>query len=170
MPIIVYAGGQGQFPLDGDVVAELRENCPSIAGTKSMGFDAAGTSSYLLRHPDLSHFVQEQMLACWCALGAAGCFSTIVSLNPKYALKWFEMIQTGQWELAFAIQRRVSLFYIEGAVPIRQAGYGIDKPMAVLGGVPCTTLSLAAPYASVPAELLERLERAARRHLPECFQ
>jgi dihydrodipicolinate synthase/N-acetylneuraminate lyase len=167
LPIIVYAGSRGQFPLDGAVVRRLREQCPAIAGTKAAGFDAVATNSLVLAHPDLAHFVHETMLCPWMALGAAGSFSNLVTLCPPLALRWFGLIERGEWAAAFAIQARVNRFYEDGVIPIRRAGFVVDKAMAQLGGVPGATRRQRAPYVAVPDELCRGLEAAALRHLPE---
>lgn len=167
LPIIVYAGSQGQFPLDGMLLRQLREYCPAIAGTKSSGFDAVATNSLLVHAPDLCHFVHEQVLCAWMALGAAGCFSNLVGLCPSLVLNWYERITCGDWPAAFAVQRRVNRFYEEGVVPIRRAGFVIDKAMLRLGGVPGATLQQRPPYMPLPDDLYRSLEAAARRHLPE---
>lgn len=167
LPIVVYAGSQGQFPLDGDLLRRLKEYCPSIAGTKSTGFDAVATNSLLSQCPDFAHFVHEQVLSLWTALGASGCFSNLAGVNAKRVVAWFALIEAGDWEKAFAIQRRVNRFYEEGAVPLRKAGYMVDKPLAELGGMPGATRQLRPPYPAVPDELFQGLVRAARQHLPE---
>ncbi len=169
LKVIVYAGSQGQFPLDGESLLRLREYCPAIAGTKTLGFDAVATNSLLARCPDLAHFVHEQVLCGWSGLGAAGCFSNLAGLAPAFAVKWFGHIERGDWPAAFDIQRRVNRFYEEGAVPVRRAGYFLDKAMAVVGGVPGITTRQRPPHAAVPPELLRGLQSAARRHLPELF-
>ncbi|MCC5807091.1 MAG: dihydrodipicolinate synthase family protein [Opitutales bacterium] len=169
LKIIVYAGSQGQFPLDGESLLRLRNYCPAIAGSKSLGFDAVATNSLLARCPDLAHFVHEQVLCAWSALGAVGCFSNLAGLAPAFAVDWFGYIERGEWAAAFEIQRRVNRFYEEGAVPIRRAGYFLDKAMAVIGGVPGLTTRQRPPHASVPADLIDALRAAVRRHLPEIF-
>ena len=50
-------------------------------------------------------------------------------------------------------------------MPIRKAGYGIDKSMAELGGVPGASRRMRPPYAAVPDDLFAGLVEAARRHL-----
>jgi dihydrodipicolinate synthase/N-acetylneuraminate lyase len=167
LPVIVYAGSQGQFPLDGPLLRRLREHCPAIIGTKSVGFDAMATNSLLVHCPELSHFVHEQVLCFWMAMGASGAFSNLVCLCPPLALQWFDLIVKGEWIRALEIQRRVNRFYEEGAVPLRRAGYVIDKAMAQLGRVPGATGALRLPYMPVPDELYRGLEAAARKHLPE---
>jgi hypothetical protein len=72
-----------------------------------------------------------------------------------------------RWTEAFAIQRRVNLFYEEGIIPIRRAGYVADKAVFELGRVPGATRRQRPPTAAVPDTLLVRLEAAARTHLPE---
>lgn len=167
LPIIVYAGSQGQFPLDGNILSRLREWCPAIAGTKFSGFDAVATNSLLVRHPDLCHFVHEQVLCSWMALGAAGCFSNLVGLCPGLTMRWFDLISRAEWARAFEIQVRVNRFYEEGVVPIRRAGYVLDKAMLQLGGVPGVTRTQRAPYMPLPDDLYHGLQAAARKHLPE---
>lgn len=167
MPIIVYAGSQGQFPLDGALLRRLRDWCPAIAGTKSAGFDSVATNSLLLQCPDLSHFVHETVLCSWVALGAAGCFSSLVALCPPLALAWFKLMTAGQWSAAFEIQLRVNRFYEDGVIPIRRAGYVADKAVFELGRVPGATRSQRPPYQPVPDSLFRGLEAAAHRHLPE---
>ncbi|MCB1103730.1 MAG: dihydrodipicolinate synthase family protein, partial [Cephaloticoccus sp.] len=167
LPIFVYAGSQGQFPLDAALVKRLREWCPAIAGIKSAGFDPVVANGLLIHHPDLAHFVHEQVLCGLVAMGASGCFSALVGLCPALVMKWHGMIERGEWEEAFAIQRRVNRFYDEGVQPVRRAGYVVDKALSELGGVPGATRKLRAPYAPLPDELREILRTAADRHLPE---
>lgn len=167
LAIVVYTGSKGQFPLDGPLLRRLREHCPAIAGTKSSGYDVVATNSLLVHCPDVSHFVGEQSLAFWMAMGAAGCFSNLIAFRPALMLRWFAAMEQGDWAEAFTIQRRVGRFYEEGVVPIRRSGYVIDKTLYVLGDVPGATTELRAPYASVPEDLLAGLRAAAQRHLTE---
>ena len=167
LPIVVYSGSQGQFPLDGALLQRLRELCPAIAGTKAAGFDSVVTNSLLLQCPDLSHFVHETVLCSWVPLGAAGCFSNLVALCPPLALRWFALMAAGEWTAAFEIQLRVNRFYEDGLIPIRRAGYVADKAVFELGRVPGATRSQRPPYLAVPDDLFRGLEAAARRHLPE---
>ncbi|MBM3853066.1 MAG: dihydrodipicolinate synthase family protein [Verrucomicrobia bacterium] len=160
LPIIVYAGSQGQLPIDGPLLGRLREHCPSIVGTKSPGFDGVATSSLLVHCPEMAHFVNDQV-------GAAGAFSTLVLLCPPLALHWFKLMEEDRWTEAFEIQRRVARFYEQGVGPIRRAGYAIDKAVAHLGRVPGATRGQRPPYRPVPVELYARMEAAARSHLPE---
>ena len=102
-------------------------------------------------------------------ISARGAFSNLVCMAPKLSLCWFAMMERGEWGPALEIQARISRFYEEGAVPLRKAGYVIDKSMAVLGGVPGATRSLRPPYVAPPDELYRVLEAAARRHVPEAF-
>lgn len=169
LPIIIYAGSQGQLPLDGHVVQRIRGYCPGIAGTKTTGFDALATNSLIALSPDLSHFVHETVLSPWVALGAAGCPSSLAALSPSFMIRWFDSLETGDWQTCFEIQRRVNLFYEEAAIPIRKKGYVIDKALAELGGCSGITRHLRPPYPSLPDELFSILERSARKHLPECF-
>lgn len=167
LPVIVYAGSQGQFPLDGTMLCRLREVCPAIAGTKSAGFDSVATNSLLLQCPDLAHFVHETVLCAWVAQGAAGAFSSLVALCPALALRWYDLMRAGEWTAAFAIQARVNRFYEEGLIPIRRAGYIADKAMFALGRVPGATRAPRPPYTAVTDDLARGLERAASLHLPE---
>jgi len=170
LPIFVYAGSQGQFPLDGALVKKLREWCPAIAGVKAPGFDPVTTNSMLIHGPELAHFVHEQVLCASIALGASGCFSALVGLCPKLVMEWYGMIERREWEEAFAIQRRVNRFYDEGVQPVRRAGFVVDKALSELGGVPRVTRNLRAPYAPLPDDLFEVVRTAADRHLPEYRQ
>jgi dihydrodipicolinate synthase/N-acetylneuraminate lyase len=167
LPIIVYAGSQGQFLLNGSTLKRLCDHCPAIVGTKSLGFDAVSTNSMFAECPELAHFVHEQVLVFWMGLGAAGCFSNLAAFSPALALDWFAHIEGKRWQLAFEIQRRVNRFFEDGGVPIRQGGYTLDKSMAELGRVPGATRGQRPPYAAVPDALFDQMRTAARRHLPE---
>jgi dihydrodipicolinate synthase/N-acetylneuraminate lyase len=170
MAVIVYSGGQGQMFLDGDIVTQLREWCPAIAGTKTTGFDAVATNSLLAHTPDLAHFVGEQVLAPWVALGAAGCFSNLAELSPTFAVDWFGLMKNRQWTEAFATQKAVGKFYEAGVVPIRRAGFAVDKALAELGGCPGITRALRPPYQPVPDDLFHRLGEACRLYLPDALK
>lgn len=169
LAIVVYAGSQNQLPLDGRSVQTLRQYCPAIAGTKTPGFDAVATNSLLTLCPELAHFVHESVLAPWVALGAAGNPSSLAALSPWFMVNWFRLLRDRQWDQAFAIQRRVNLFYEEAIVPARARGFIVDKALAEAGGCPGMTRRLRAPYPSLPDDLFSRLEQSARKHLPECF-
>ncbi len=111
LAIVVYAGSQNQLPLDGRSVQTSRQYCPAIAGTKTPGFDAVATNSLLTLCPELAHFVHESVLAPWVALGAAGNPSSLAALSPLFMVNWFRLLRDRQWDQAFAIQRRVNLFF-----------------------------------------------------------
>jgi len=170
LPIIVYAGSQGQVPLDGPMLLRLRRVCPAIIGTKTAGFDAVATNSLLVHGPELRHFVHEQVLCAWMGQGAAGAFSNLAMLCPPLAVSWYGAIRRHDWERAWDVQRRVNRFYEEGAVPARQLGFSIDKAMAAAGRVPGATRRQRPPYQSMPDHLFAALEAAAVRHLPEYVQ
>jgi hypothetical protein len=61
----------------------------------------------------------------------------------------------------------VNLFFEDGVIPIRHAGYVVDKAMFTLGRVPGATRTMRPPYQAVPDDLYRGLEAAAHRHLPE---
>jgi dihydrodipicolinate synthase/N-acetylneuraminate lyase len=159
--VIVYAGSQGQFPLDGATLERLRGWCPAIVGTKTTGFDAVATTSLLVRHADLAHFVHEQVLTGWVGVGAAGAFSNLALLDPAFTVGWYRLMTAGRWTDAFGVQRRVLAFYEQGVVPVRQAGFTVDKALAELGGHPGMGRALRAPYGAVPDTLMAGMRRAA---------
>lgn len=167
MPVIVYAGSQGQFSLNASVMRQLTAWCPSIAGTKQTGFDVPATQSLVLGLPQLAHFVHEQVLVMWLALGAAGCMSNLAGLSSAKTVAWYGDIRAGRWQEALETQARVSRFYEEGAVPIRAGGYMVDKALAELGGRSGITRRMLPPYQAVPDDLFDGLRRAAQQHLPD---
>ncbi len=169
LPIIVYAGSRGQFNLNGRLLQRIRSFCPAVCGTKSLGFDAVATNSLLTECADMAHFVHEQVYALWAGLGAVGCFSNLAGLCPAIILDLHRAVCCGAWQRAFELQWRINAFYQYGAVPVREAGFMLDKAMATLGAVPGATREMRPPYRAVPNELFEGLQRAARRYLPECF-
>ncbi len=168
LPIVVYAGSRGQYELTGEVLQRIRRSCPAIAATKSLGFNAVAMNSLFVQSPDCSHFVHDQVLSLWGGLGAAGSFSNLACLCPAAILELYHAVTNRRWDDAFALQRRINAFYQHGAVPIREAGYMLDKALAALGGVPGITREMRAPYCAVPDELYHTLCDAARRYLPEC--
>lgn len=165
LEIVVYAGSQGQLPLDGPTLRRLVDCCPAIRATKTPAWDSLSTSSLFFHCPEIAHFVHEQVLAFWYPMGAVGAFSNLVCLAPGLALDWFALLENAQWSQAFEIQKRVMRFYEEGAVPLRKGGYSVDKPMAVAGGVPGATRTVRSPYAAAPDGLYADLVRAAEKHL-----
>lgn len=167
MPVIVYAGSQGQFSLNGAVVRQLIAWCPSIAGTKQTGFDVPATQSLVLGLPQLAHFVHEQVLVMWLALGAAGCMSNLAGLSSAKTVDWYRDIRAGRWDEALKTQARVSRFYEDGAVPIRAGGYMVDKALAELGGRSGITRRMLPPYQAVPDALYDGLRNAANQHLAD---
>jgi dihydrodipicolinate synthase/N-acetylneuraminate lyase len=136
-------------------------------GTKTTGFDAVATTSLQVRHPDLAHFVHEQVLVGWVGVGAAGAFSNLALLDAAFAVGWYRLMAEGRWADAFAVQRSVLSFYERGVVPVRQAGFSVDKALAELGGHPGLTRSLRAPYGAVPDALMAGLHRAAETLLAD---
>jgi len=169
LPIIVYSGGQAQFPIDGPAIQRLRQYCPTIAGTKTPGFDAVATNSLLCACDDLVHLVHETVLAPSVALGAAGCPSALASISPAFMVRWFALLDSGNWAEAFEIQRRVNRFYDEAIVPLRARGYIVDKALAQLGGYPAMSRHPRPPYAAVPEESFRLLRAKAQLYLPDCF-
>jgi len=168
--IVIYAGSEGQFAIDGDTVRRLREICPAIAGTKTTGFAALSLNSLLALCPDLSHFVHEQVLVSSVALGAAGNFSSLAGLSASFMVRWFSLLEEKNWERAFEIQRRVNRFYEEAVTPARRQGYLVDKALAELGRCPgVTSRAPRPPYQALPDDLAALLQRTARACLPECF-
>jgi hypothetical protein len=85
---------------------------------------------------------------------------------------WWSMIERGDWPAAERRQAPVIAFYNEAVVPMREAGIiagAVDKSMAQIGGAHGTRL-IRPPYPSAPERMFRRMERAARKYLPEAFE
>jgi dihydrodipicolinate synthase/N-acetylneuraminate lyase len=170
--MILYAPPHSKLRLTAALYRRIVAVAPCVIGTKTVGDDEAEMKRLLRVRPAHSHFVQECYLVARARLGARGCYSALAGISLPFMKAWWSMIERGDWPAAERRQAPVIAFYNEAVVPMREAGIiagAVDKSMAQIGGAHGTRL-IRPPYPSAPERMFRRMERAARKYLPEAFE
>lgn len=163
--IVIYAPPWTAINLDPALYRALRDVAPNIIGSKTVA-----------QYPELfempgSHFTGEPRLFEAYKLGATGTYSALAGISVSFVQHWISLMRDGDWDAASEINDRLQKFYAEGVVPCREAGVtngANDKAMAQIGGA-VGSRAMRPPYKTMPDDLYNNLEAAARKYLPEAF-
>jgi len=140
-PLVHYNIPRAKRFLNGDDYLKILEVAPNLIGVKytfaGSNFGALQTS--ILKTPQLSYFVAEDMLVSAMMLGARGSYSSLIATDPAYMLDMYAKAEAGQWEEAIKMQQNASKFFTDATEFISQRGEVVidpvfDKGLAVASG------------------------------------
>jgi len=135
MPLIHYNIMRTKRFLHGEDYLRILEVSPNLVGVK---YTAAGENFTSLEHdismtPDITYFVGETLLPSGMQIGARGCYSSLVLMNPPVITEMYRKAKGGEWKEAFAMQRHVSLFLYDLVDFVTGRGEGMMDPVADKG-------------------------------------
>lgn len=118
MPLVSYNIPRAKRFLLGPDYERILEVAPSLIGVKFSyaGSHFADLQYALIRTPQISYFVGENILASAMMLGARGCYSSMISTNPTYMLTMYEHARSKRWDEAIEMQMTLERFFND-AIP-----------------------------------------------------
>jgi len=88
--------------------------------------------------PGLHHMPLDDWLVPTMKAGGHGAFSLLTSFSPRYALRFFEACESGNWNLAEAMEQEWKKFVDNVYLPLSRRGYSdiaVDKALIDCFGV-----------------------------------
>lgn len=174
MPIVHYNIPRSKRFLHASDYLKILEVCPSLVGVKYTfaGSHFSQLQDDILAVPQLSFFVSEPLLASGMQLGARGCYSALVGVNPDYMMRYYAAAQAGDWIEAIKQQRHLATFYSRLGALIGELGEGssdptVDKAMAVAAGFAQSHQRCRAPYAGWSDQSVAALRQWMSANYPE---
>ena len=141
MPLVHYNVPRCKRFLHGDDYLRVLEVAPNLIGVKYTfaGSHFAALQADMMKTPELSYFVGEDLLVSAMMLGARGCYSSLVGTDPDYTLDMYAKARAGKWDEAIRMQQNASRFFNEAAAFLDARGEGhidpvFDKGLAVASG------------------------------------
>ena len=173
MPLIHYNVHRANRFLVAEDYLRVLEVAPTMVGVK---FTAAGAhfgdlQDALLRVPQLSFFVGENLLASAMQLGARGSCSSFIATNPAFMLTMYGHGEAERWAEAMAMQTVLQRFLAEAMAFIGARGEGMidpvfDKGMAVASGCFLGSQRTRAPYIGWTDETVQAFGDWLQDHYP----
>lgn len=119
----------------------ILEVAPNLIGVKYTfaGSHFADLQIDIMKTPQLSYFVAENVLVSAMMIGARGSYSSLVATNPAYTLGMYAKAQARQWDEAIKVQQNAARFFEDASAFIAERGEGgidpvFDKALAVASG------------------------------------
>jgi len=174
IPLVHYNIPRAKRFLHGPDYLRILEVAPNLIGVKYTfaGSHFGQLQSDLNLTPQLSYFVAEDLLVSAMLLGARGSYSSLIATNPKFMLEMYGKAESGQWEAAIAMQRRVALFGEKLESQFAECDEGgidpvADKGLAVAAGCYLGHQRCRPPYIGWKDETVSRLRTWLKTNHPE---
>ncbi len=172
VPLVLYSPGHSKNRLAPADFKRLSEAIPPIIGIKTGAGNTDWYEAMRNQQTGLSVFVPGHRLATGFHEGvASGSYSNIACINPDAARHWYEIILKDPEE-GLRIEKQVLDFFEEHIFPVARMGYSdpaLDKLLAAAGGCIPVGTRLRWPHESVPADLVEKVRKGAKKMLPDFF-
>ena len=169
VPLVLYNPPHAKTVLSPDQLLALCETVPSLVGLKCAGGDAGWYAAMAPVLAAISVFIPGHHYASGTRMGAHGSYSNMACLSPAAAVRWARLARTDP-AAAANLEARIAAFMDEAIAPILAAGHPgfvCDKAMAAASGWTTISPRLLWPYTSASEKAVDRIARAARRHIPE---
>ena len=174
MPLVSYNVPRTKRFLHGDDYLRILEVAPSLIGVKytMAGSNFGALQTDILKTPQLSYFVGENMLVSGMQLGTQGCYSSLVCTDPAYALEMYDHAAAGRWDKAYPMQQHVSTFFDDVEAFMEQHGQGgmdpvCDKGLGVASGCLLGHQRCRPPYIGWTDEFVIALRTWLEQRYPE---
>lgn len=174
MPLVHYNIPRAKKFLGADDYLRILEVAPSLIGVKFTfaGSNFAALQSALIRTPQLSYFVAENLLASGMMLGARGSYSSLIATNPQFMLTLYEHCVNERWGEAIAMQKTAHHFFDEAAGFIIARGEGaidpvFDKGLSVAAGCSLGSARTRAPYIGWSDETVAAMREWLQQNYPQ---
>jgi len=174
IPLIHYNIPRAKRFLHGGDYLKILEAAPSLIGVK---YTYAGAcfgqlQDDLMKTPELSYFVAEDLLVSAMMLGARGSYSSLVATNPNFMLDMYAKAEAGQWDAAIKMQQKASKFFgdVEGFIEARDECLSdpvFDKGLAVATGCFQGHQRCRPPYIGWSDETIRALREWLKENYPE---
>lgn len=174
IPLVHYNIWRAKRFLGATDYLRILEVAPTVIGVKYTfaGSHFGDLQDALLKTPQLSYFVAENLLASGMMLGARGCCSSLVFTDPSYMLTYYDHASSGRWEDAIRTQQEIHRFFGEAAAFIQKRGEGLmdpifDKGLAVASGCVLGSQRTREPYIGWTDETVAAMRAWLRTHYPQ---
>lgn len=153
LPLVHYNIPRAKAFLNAADYLRILDVAPSLIGVKYTfaGSNFGALKTNLVKTPQLSYFVGEDLLVSAMQLGARGSYSSLIATNPPFMLTLYEQARQGRWEAAMDMQRTLGCFLEDLCDYVDSLGEGLmdpvaDKGMAVACGCAAGSARTRAPY------------------------
>lgn len=157
--------------LGGAEYAQIVAAAPRLVGSKLTGGDVDLIIDCVHHAPTMAHFVVDGHMMPGALLGAAGIYSAVANLNPRWAAEWWAAVTAGRWD-EVARRRTVLVRFrdrwreILGDV----ASPAVAKVFARCGVAPEISLAIQPPYRSATEAQVASLGKVLKADFPElCY-
>ena len=171
LPLVHYNIPRAKAFLGADDYLKILEVAPSLVGVKYTfaGSNFGALQECLIKLPQLSFFVAENLLVSAMMLGARGSYSSLVNTNSAFMLQMYEYCSAGEWTSAMEMQQTAARFFDEAAAFILARGEGaidpvFDKGLGVASGCVLGSQSTRAPYIGWSDETVSALREWLQAH------
>lgn len=174
LPLVHYNIPRAKQFLGADDYRKILDVAPNLVGVKYTfaGSNFGALQDCLIKLPQLSFFVAENLLASGMMLGARGSYSSLVNTNSAFMLKMYEQCIRGQWPEAIAMQQTAAKFFGQAAAFIEARGEGaidpvFDKGLGVASGCVLGSQRTRAPYIGWADETVAALREWLQQNYPQ---
>lgn len=174
MPLVHYNIPRAKCFLGGDDYTKILEVAPNLVGVKFTfaGSNFGALQSAMLKLPQLSFFVAENLLASAMMLGARGSYSSLVNTNSAFMLQMYEACSRGDWTAAIEMQQAATQFFDGAAAFILERGEGaidpvFDKGLGVASGCVLGSQRTRAPYIGWSNESVAAMREWLQNNYPQ---
>ena len=117
IPLIHYNIPRAKRFLNGDEYLKILEVAPNLIGVKYTfaGSNFGALQASMMKTPQISYFVAEDLLVSAMMLGARGSYSSLIGTDPAYMLDMYAKAEAGQWDEAIKMQQNASKFFNDAA-------------------------------------------------------
>lgn len=169
VPLVLYNPPFARTVLSPAELMTLGDRVPELEGLKSGGGDDAWYAAMAPVFERLAVFIPGHHYASGRAKGAHGAYSNMACLSPKGAVAWARLAEEDP-PAALAVETRIGAFFADAIHPLIRAGlppFACDKALAAAGGWVDISPCLLWPYIGADREAVDRIRRAAERHIPD---
>jgi len=166
VPLVLYNPPHAKTVLSPTQLFAATEAVSALIGLKCGGGGADWYRDMAPVLERLSVFIPGHHYASGTSAGAHGSYSNMACLSPSAAVAWKRLPADAALDMEF----RIAAFMEDGIVPMINRGlpgYACDKAMAAAGGWTLIDARLMWPQSGATEDDLNRIARAARRHIPE---
>jgi len=174
MPLLHYNIPRAKRFLQGADYLRILDVAPNLIGVK---YTFAGTNfgalqDSLILTENLSYFVGENLLGSAMQLGVRGCYSSLVSTNPRYMLDFYAKAEQRRWDEVIAMQKHIAKFFADTEAFIDARGEDsidpiFDKGLGVASGCVLGSQRCRAPYYGWSDETVRVLRQWLQEKYPE---
>ena len=155
---------------DDDYVALM--NIPNLVGCKVLSSDVYEYMNCIRRTAPMKHFPLETLWGMSNALGGSGVMASFIYSCPKYMMRWWNTIKTGDMQTAIKMQYEVNELLREVVLPPILAGAsdtaGTKAFIKAVGHWKCGKTR--EPYFPVAQEAIDKQRRQLEEKYPQFLE